>query len=136
MNVETRMIRPFTQKDFETIHLLNKEEGWTNLVEKWEDAKEAWTHSNIAFVTEVDGEVVGCIRGFTDGTITTFICEVLVAKSYRGHSIGRELLEYVHRLYPKTRVDLLASSTSKDYYEMLDFRAFYGYRKSDWGSSD
>ncbi|MEZ0481377.1 GNAT family N-acetyltransferase [Planococcus sp. SSTMD024] len=77
-----------------------------------------------------DKELVGYIRGFTDGSISTYICELLVADSHRGCGAGKQLLEFVHALYPETRMDLLASSSSRSFYEEHDFRPFYGFRKS------
>ena len=123
-------IRIYREEDFEAIHSLNEAEGWSNLAARGEDTKTAWAHSNVAFVAEDDGKVVGCIRGFTDTQITLFICELIVDSSYRGQGVGTNLLRYVHGLYPKTRMELLASSTSKTYYEQLNFRPFYGYRKT------
>ncbi|WP_328701170.1 GNAT family N-acetyltransferase [Aquibacillus kalidii] len=73
---------------------------------------------------------MGYIRGFTDSRISLFICELLIAKNHRGLGLGKELLCYVHNLYPSTRLELLANSSSRSFYEALGFRAFYGFRKS------
>jgi ribosomal protein S18 acetylase RimI-like enzyme len=126
-------IRPFQESDFTRIQELNKEEGWSNLVEKNDDTKEAWRNSNVAFVVEAEEEeeeVVGYIRGFTDTRISLYICELLIDKKYRGLGLGKELLQYVHSLYPKTRMEMLASSTSHTFYETQGYRPFYGFRKS------
>lgn len=124
-------IRKYQESDFKRIQVLNHEEGWSNLVEKNEDTKTAWEHSTVAFVVEVvNGEVAGYIRGFTDTSITIYICELLVDKKYRGLGIGKELLQYVHELFPKTRIELLASSTSHTFYETQGYRPFYGFRKT------
>jgi len=123
-------IRNYREEDFEAIHRMNEAEGWSNLVARNEDTKTAWEKSTIAFVAEEDGNVIGCIRGFTDTQITTYICELIIDQTYRGKGIGTRLLRHVHDLYPKTRVELLASSTSKTYYEQQKFRPFYGYRKT------
>lgn len=129
-NKKSVMIRPYTEEDFKDIHRFNTDEGWTNLVEKKEDTKAAWNHSNVAFIVETDDEVVGCIRGLTDGFISLYVCEVMIHKEYRGINIGNELLKYVHSIYPKTRMELLASHTSKTFYDAQEFRAFYGFRKT------
>ncbi|WP_375219971.1 hypothetical protein [Psychrobacillus sp. PGGUH221] len=42
--------RAYVEDDFESIHLLNIQEEWNNLVAKKEDTKNAWSHSNVAFV--------------------------------------------------------------------------------------
>ncbi|MEH7255364.1 GNAT family N-acetyltransferase [Neobacillus niacini] len=124
-------IRRYQESDFPRIQELNQEEGWNNLVEKIEDTKEAWENSNVSFVVEVEGgEIGGYIRGLTDRHITLFICELLIDKKYRGLGLGKELLQHVHGLYPKTRMELLASSTSHTFYEDQGYRPFYGFRKT------
>jgi ribosomal protein S18 acetylase RimI-like enzyme len=122
--------RSYVESDFESVNYLNKEEGWYNLVEKESDTRLAWTNSNIKYVVTIDENVIGYVRGFTDGHITLYICELLIKKEFRGSHIGSDLLSYVHTLYPKTRMDLLASSTSHSYYEANKFRKFNGFRRS------
>jgi len=123
-------IRSYKEADFSSIHTLNEQEAWSNLVKKKDDAKAAWNHSNIAYVATVDDKIIGYIRGITDQSITLFICELLIDQAYRGLGVGQELLYYVHSLYPTTRVEMLASSTSQTYYENKGFRPFYGFRKT------
>ncbi|GAA0499730.1 hypothetical protein GCM10008986_28710 [Salinibacillus aidingensis] len=125
------VIRPYKEKDFNRIQDLNKEEGWTNLVENALNTKEAWKNSNVAFVIEIKGKgVVGYLRGFTDTRISLFICELLIDKKYRGLGLGKEFLHYLHNEYPATRIELLANCSSRSFYEGLGFRSFYGFRKS------
>lgn len=127
---ETLTIRPYRETDFPDINRLNAAEGWTNLVEKQEDTKAAWSHSNVAFVAELDGKIAGCLRGLTDGAVTLYIAELLIDKELRGKGIGKELLAHAHALYPNTRIEMLASSTSRTYYESQGYRPFYGFRKT------
>ncbi|MFD1738865.1 GNAT family N-acetyltransferase [Bacillus salitolerans] len=124
-------IRPYEEKDFNKIQGLNKEEGWTNLVDNHLNTKEAWKNSNVVYVIETESqELIGYIRGLSDTFISLFICELLIDKKYRGLGLGKELLHYVHNIYPNTRIELLANSSSRSFYEGLGFRAFYGFRKS------
>lgn len=123
-------IRLYEEKDFPAIHKLNEQEGWSNLVEKQEQTKAAWQGSNAALVAEQDDQLVGCVRALTDGAITLYICELLIEKNSRGSGIGGKLMNRLHAIYPDTRVELLANSTSRSYYEAKDFRAFYGFRKT------
>ncbi|QHS24515.1 GNAT family N-acetyltransferase [Virgibacillus sp. MSP4-1] len=124
-------IRPYKEKDFNRIQDLNREEGWTNLVENDLNTREAWKNSNVAYVIEIKGKgVVGYVRGFTDTCISLFICELLIDKKYRGLGLGKEFLYYLHHVYPTTRMELLANRSSRSYYEELGFRSFYGFRKS------
>lgn len=123
-------IRQYEEKDFLEINLLNQAEAWTTLVEMREDTKRAWANSQVAFVAEWDDKIAGCLRGLTDGSITLYICELLIHQEYRGQGIGKALLDHAHQLYPKTRMELLASRTSHTYYESQSFRPFYGFRKT------
>ncbi|MFB7142713.1 GNAT family N-acetyltransferase [Gottfriedia sp. NPDC056225] len=123
-------IRPYNEIDFTQIHNLNSSEEWNNLVEKQEDTKKAWENSNVKFVACLNDQIIGYIRGLTDGNITLYVSELLIDKQYRGLGIGKKLLKHIHELYPKTRIDLLASSSSQQYYKPIKFRGFYGYRKT------
>ena len=123
-------IREYNEQDFPAINQLNAEEQWTNLVAENKRTKEAWNHSDIAFVAEAEGEVIGYIRGLTDYHITLYICELLIGKRYLGLGIGQRLLKFVHELYPSTRIEMLASSTSQSFYNQFGYRPFYGFRKT------
>lgn len=123
-------IRPYREADFPAIHELNKQEQWSNLVAKEQDTKQAWANSTVAVVAEIDGQIIGCLRGLTDGFISLYICEVLVSRNYRKSGAGKSLMHHVHSLFPKTRMELLASSTSRSFYEAQGYRPFYGFRKT------
>ena len=128
MQDEFYHIRKYEEQDFVHIQRLNAEEQWTNLAKRAEESQAAWKNSAVAFVAEHNGLVAGYIRGLTDTMVTLYVCELLVKKEYRGQGIGEALLKYAHSLYPETRVELLASSSSKTYYEQLGFRPFNGFR--------
>ncbi|GAA0606798.1 hypothetical protein GCM10009001_25070 [Virgibacillus siamensis] len=123
-------VREYRENDFEHIHQLNAAENWNNLVNKKKETMQAWRNSNVAFIVLDNDRFIGCVRGITDKTITLFVCEVLIDQEFRGQGIGQELLKLIHSLYPSTRMELLATSTSQSFYEQLDYRPFYGYRKT------
>lgn len=127
---EELVIRPYQETDFSTIHHLNKQEQWSNLVAKEQDTKQAWANSSVAVIAEINGQVVGCLRGLTDGFISLYICELLVSPTHRKLGIGKKLMQFVHSQYPQTRLELLASSTSRSFYEAQGYRPFYGFRKT------
>lgn len=129
-NGSTLSVHDYADKYFPAIQELNKQEQWMNLVEKGEETRQAWENSNIAFVVKDKENVVGYIRGLTDKYVSLYICELLIAEDYRGEGIGGGLLDYVHKLYPKTRMEMLATSASHTYYEKHRFRPFYGFRKT------
>ncbi|WP_214759143.1 GNAT family N-acetyltransferase [Exiguobacterium sp. s146] len=124
-------IRPYEERDFEQIQALNEAEGWHQLIRQDELTRKAWRQSNVAYVVESDtGQVVAYVRGLTDTTVSLYVCELLIAASHRRLGIGERLLSHVHALYPETRLEMLASASSHTYYEKLNFRPFYGFRKT------
>ena len=122
------MIRAFKSSDIDAIQAMNQSEGWDNLVVRHEQTLNSWKNS-VAFVFEENNEVIGCIRAITDGYVSLYVCELLVHQNHRKKGIGKALMGYVHDLYPTTRMELLATSSSKSYYEH-DFRPFYGFRRT------
>jgi predicted N-acetyltransferase YhbS len=125
------VIRPYEEADFEQIQALNEAEGWSQLVRQHELTQQAWRQSNVAYVFESEaGHVIAYLRGLTDTTVSLYVCELLIAASHRRLGIGERLLSHVHALYPETRLEMLASASSHTYYEKLNFRPFYGYRKT------
>ena len=127
-------VRPYQDTDFPAIQDLNKEEGWNNLVEQGEETRKAWRNSNVAFVVEEKGKVIGYVRGLTDRHITLYVCELLIHRDYRGLGIGQILLQYVHHLYPKTKIEMLASSTSRSFYEQLGVEPSTDFERHSKGS--
>lgn len=129
--MEELKIVPFSEKYFSEIQELNKKEGWNQLVERYEETFNAWKNSNAAYVLIGPNEkIAGYIRCLTDMNVTIYVCEMLIAQEFRGKGSGRKLLKYVHSLYPRTRMEMLASSTSHTFYEFQNFRPFYGFRKT------
>jgi len=125
----TEQIRRFQPDDFEQIHRLNALEGWQDLVADQERTRNAWMNANVAFVLESDGEILAYVRALTDGSVTTFVCELLVSRDARKRGYGQQLLDHLQLTYP-TRIDLLANRQAASFYEQQGFRAFHGFRKS------
>jgi ribosomal protein S18 acetylase RimI-like enzyme len=128
--MEKVQIRTFHAHDFDGVQQLNKEEGWSGLVERSEETLCSWLNSEPAFVALAEGEVIGFLRGLTDGIVTLYICELLVKENYRNRGIAERLIRKAHECYPSTRLEMLASKDSEEYYTHKGFRAFYGFRKS------
>lgn len=128
--MEGMTIVPYSEEHIEAIQELNKTENWTQLVERNEETRNAWKNSNVAYVLVKDNSVAGYVRGLSDGHVTLYICEMLIAKPYRGLGLGSKLLKFVHARYPRTRMEMLASSSSHTFYESQKFRPFYGFRKT------
>ncbi|MCA0971870.1 GNAT family N-acetyltransferase [Halobacillus litoralis] len=128
--MEAIQVRSFQENDFQTVQQLNKEEGWTNLVEKHDETLCSWLNSEPALIAMDGNEIIGYLRGLTDSTTTLYVCELLVKKEYRKNGIAERLVNVAHECYPSTRVEMLATQESQGYYENNGYRAFYGYRKA------
>ena len=87
-------VRAFAPDDFRTVQALTAAEGWTTPTERPEQTLTAWIGSWPSLVAEDDGgNVIGFLRALTDGEITTYIGEIIVAQGHRGSGIGRLLME-------------------------------------------
>ncbi|MCP3030226.1 GNAT family N-acetyltransferase [Halobacillus sp. A1] len=123
-------IRSFRIHDFDTIQEMNKQEGWTQLIDNSEETLQAWINSEPALVLLMDQEIIGYLRGITDGAVTLYITELLIREDYRKQGFAQQLIEKAHSCYPSTRVEMLATNSSEGYYTSKGFRPFHGFRKA------
>ncbi len=123
-------IRLWHEDDFPAIQRLSRVEGWPTPVERPGDAIRGWHGSWPALVAVHDGSVVGFLRAVSDGAVTTYVAEILVAPEWRGCRLGVALLAVAQYLCPGTRLDLLATAQSRTFYERIGFRLFPAYRRS------
>jgi GNAT superfamily N-acetyltransferase len=123
-------IRPWAEGDFPAIQTLSDAEGWPTPRIRPDEAREAWRQSWPALVATTNADVIAFLRALTDGQVTMFIPELLVAPDWQGKGVGRCLLEACHILYPYVRIELFATESSASFYEASGFRPFRGYRKS------
>lgn len=75
--------------------------------------------ASIYLVLEEAGELVGFARYITDDVETTFIGEIIVAKSHRRQGLGRHLIEEIEARLPATRIELV--SEEDGFYKALGF---------------
>lgn len=129
---EGMYIKQFVEADFPYIQRLYEKEGWMTFINREADAIKAWKNSSIGLVVFHGEEVVGLLRGLTDGEITTYIAEIVIDNSFRGNGIGKALLTLSHNLYPNTRLVLLAADGADEFYEKSNFRKSTGFRKSSF----
>jgi GNAT superfamily N-acetyltransferase len=123
-------IRAWQVADMPELTSLASAEGWTSLRDRPADSLLAWQHSWPALVAVAEQQVVGFVRAITDGAITFYVADLLVAPAWRGQGIGTALLRVCHLLYPSIRIDLLALPDAIAFYEAQGFRAFPGFRRS------
>lgn len=122
-------IRPWAEEDFPTIQALSDAEGWPTPRARPEEALDAWRRSWPALVATTEVGVIAFVRALTDGEVTLFVAEILIAPAWQGKGLGRGLLEMCHRLYPHVRIELFATESSASFYAVNGFRPFRGYRK-------
>lgn len=123
-------IREFEENHFPYIQKIYENEGWLTIVNRPNDGLKAFKNSDIALVAIYEDKVVGVVRGLTDTEITTYIVELIINEEFRGKGLGKSLINACHLLYPGTRIEVLGSSNSKDFYRANEFREFFGFRKS------
>jgi GNAT superfamily N-acetyltransferase len=125
-------VRAWTDADFPSIQRLSSAEGWPTPTERPGEALASWRNAWPTLVAVADGELAGFVRALTDGEVTMYIAELLIAPRWRGRGLGRALLEACHLLHPHTRLDLLSTEAADRFYEANGFRPFWGFRKSYW----
>ena len=128
--MEAIQVRSFQENDFQTVKELNKQEGWNNLVKKHDESLCSWLNSEPALIAVDGDEVIGFLRGLTDGAVTLYVCELLVKEEYRNRGVAEHLVRTAHECYPSTRVEMIANQESQGYYESRGYRAFSGFRKA------
>lgn len=122
-------IRPYEEKDFEKVIEIYKELKWSSFYTRLNDAKNAFNNSTLSLVYEIDNEIVGFIRAFTDCHITLFIPEILIKEAFHSKGIGTALIEMCHKLYPTCRIELLTDDAAGFYRKVGFDEEFIGMRK-------
>jgi GNAT superfamily N-acetyltransferase len=123
-------IRPWVESDFSAVRDLAAAEGWATLRDRPEEGLRAWQNAWPALVAVRQLEVIGFSRALTDGAVTLYIADLLVAPAWRRQHIGVALLEVCHHLYPTVRFDLLSTEHADAFYQVNGFRPFRGFRKN------
>jgi 8-oxo-dGTP pyrophosphatase MutT (NUDIX family)/GNAT superfamily N-acetyltransferase len=123
------VLRPWAEGDFPAIQSLSAAEGWTTPTARPEASLASWRAAWPALVAVADGAVVGFLRAVSDGAVSTYVGEVIVAPAWRGRGLGAALLEAYHALAPTTRLDLLAIPEAAAFYEHIGFQPFAGFRR-------
>lgn len=115
-------LRCWREADFPAVQRLAALEGWTTFTNRPEESLVAWQHSWPALVVADGEQVIGFVRGMTDGEITTYIADLLVDPRYREKGLGRLLLQACHALNPHTRLDLISTEMAIPFYRREGFR--------------
>jgi ribosomal protein S18 acetylase RimI-like enzyme len=127
----TISIRAWREEDFTKIQHLSNMEGWPTPENRPQETLAAWQQSWPTLVAVQNTQIIGFLRGLTDGSITTYIMEFLVDPEFRRRGIGQALLETCHLLYPRCRIELTTLDSAQSFYEQAGFRRVgSGMRKS------
>ena len=123
-------IEAWSPNYFDAICALSSAEGWTTPELRPKETLVAWENSWPTLVAvDTDGKLVGFLRAITDTQITTYLCEVLVAREFRRLGLGRLLVDVCQGLVPTTRLDLLSMNEADDFYRSIDCADFQGFRR-------
>jgi ribosomal protein S18 acetylase RimI-like enzyme len=77
------------------------ENGWDRRITDLDKFGALINASPIADVAIIDGEVVGFVRGITDGFSNGYLSMLVVASSHRGRGIGTALVRHAMGINPR-----------------------------------
>lgn len=78
--------------------------------------------SNVVVTAWKGDELVGILRGLTDGAFDGYVCDLAIHPSAQKLGIGRELLARVQSISPQIQWILRASKIAANYYEHLGWQ--------------
>ena len=123
-------IQAWAPNYFDAMCALSSAEGWTTPELRREETLVAWENSLPTLVAvDTNGRLVGFLRAITDTQITTYLCEVLVDSEFRRLGLGKLLIDVCQGLVPTTRLDLLSTDETNDFYRAINCTDFQGFRR-------
>ena len=127
---ESFSIQAWSPNYFDAMCTLSSVEGWTTPELRPKETLAAWENSwPTLVVVDTDGKLAGFLRAITDTQVTTYLCELLVAREFRRLGLGRLLVDVCQGLVPRTRLDLLSMGEADDFYRSIDCADFQGFRR-------
>ncbi|MBD81287.1 MAG: GNAT family N-acetyltransferase [Crocinitomicaceae bacterium] len=117
MNIEIRKYDPL--KDNNGLLEIIKSEG-----EEWKDylnpKYRKVLEGSITYVAQIEEQICGYSRSINDSGLYIWIIDLLAHKKYRGHTIGKKLLECLIAAFPGQ--DVFVMSDVDEYYKKLGYK--------------
>ncbi len=76
--------------------------------------------SSVSYVAEASGNLCGYVRAIRDADLYIWVIDLLVHPAYRGHSIGKKLMDSIAQAHPS--MDIYVLSDVDGYYQKLGFK--------------
>jgi ribosomal protein S18 acetylase RimI-like enzyme len=125
--VSVPRLQPFTRANTRGVVDLLAAEGWDSYTEDPQRTARALSAPGCTTLLALDGaKVVALVQVQSDGEIQAHLSALLVAKSWRGRGLGRQLLREALRRAGGSHVDVL--SRNPGFYEALGGRRRPGFR--------
>jgi GNAT superfamily N-acetyltransferase len=115
-------IRRYETKDETALMAMIRAEGDEWICYWGDDVAAAYRKAlaeSITYVAVEDGAIIGYSRSLPDHGFYVYVCDLLVAKPWRGRAIGRRLMEVVVRAHPGQTVYVM--SDVDGYYRKLGY---------------
>lgn len=78
--------------------------------------------SNVVLTAWAGAELVGILRGWTDGAYDGYVCDLAIHPDYQKRGVGRELLRLAVEMDPQIQWVLRASKIATDYYQHIGWQ--------------
>ncbi len=76
--------------------------------------------NSITYVAYLASELCGYSRSINDNDFYIFVCDLLVAPKFRGHNIGRLLMDCIKEDFPDFQIFVM--SDVDEYYQKLGYK--------------
>jgi ribosomal protein S18 acetylase RimI-like enzyme len=120
-------IRPFEDHDAPAIARLSTTVQWPSLTDAGVVRRVCTAPGAVAYVAELEGEVVGWAQAMGDGVLQSHLGFVAVHPDHRGRGIARLLVVASFQASHPLRMDLITDSAD-GFYESFAHKRMSGFR--------
>ena len=114
-------IRKYSKQHDEAnvMQLIANEDGWDYANSDMAEQYKAALEQSVTYVAYFDNQICGYSRSLNDCGFYIYVCDLLVSPTYRGHSIGKQLMECIYAHYPNHVVYVMSGVDG--YYEKVGY---------------